>query len=65
MNAAFLKKLGLKKLNDGTSTGLKSLKGKAGKINSYSPVDGKLIGSVSITSKVTMKKSSRLLRKLL
>ena len=51
MNATFLKKLGLKKLNDGTSTGLKSLKGKAGKINSYSPVDGKLIGSVSITSK--------------
>ena len=51
MNATFLKKLGLKKLNDGTSTGLKTLKGKAGKINSYSPVDGKLIGSVTVTSK--------------
>jgi len=52
MNTSFLKKLGLKKLNNGTSTGLKVLKGKAaGKIDSYSPVDGKLIGSVTVTSK--------------
>ena len=51
MNTTFLKKLKLKKNNDGTSTGLKPIKSKSGDIKSYSPVDGKLIGSVSITSK--------------
>lgn len=46
-----LKTLGLAKLNAGTSTGLKSLSSKNSKaIDSYSPVDGKLIGSVTVTT---------------
>jgi len=49
MNTAFLKKLGLKKYNDGTATGIKSTN--SGKyIKSFSPVDGKWIGSVSKTT---------------
>ncbi len=48
---SFLKKLGLKKKNNGTSTGLKSTASSKQYIDSYSPVDGKLIGSVSVTSK--------------
>ncbi len=51
----FLKKLGLKKDNAGTSTGLKS--SDSGKyIESYSPVDGKLIGRVSVTTAKEYKK---------
>ena len=51
----FPKKLGLKKNNAGTSTGLKS--SDSGKyIESYSPVDGKLIGRVSITTEKEYKK---------
>ncbi len=51
----FLKKLGLKKDNDGTSTGLKS--SNSGQyIESYSPVDGKLIGRVSVTTPKEYKK---------
>lgn len=50
MNTSFLKKLGLKKKNDGTFTGLKSTN--SGEyISSYSPVDGSLIGSASVTTK--------------
>jgi aldehyde dehydrogenase (NAD+) len=49
MNTTFLKKLGLYKKNEGTWTGLKNLPSKE-YIHSYSPVDGKLIGSVSVTS---------------
>ena len=46
----FLKKLGLKKNNAGTSTGLESMN--SGKyIKSYSPVDGEFIGSVSKTTR--------------
>jgi len=48
---SFLKKLGLKKKNNGTSTGLKSTASSKKYIDSYSPVDGKLIGRVSVTSK--------------
>jgi aldehyde dehydrogenase (NAD+) len=51
MNTSFLKKLKLKKNNPGTLTGLKSIKSKSGSIESYSPVDGKLIGSVEVTSR--------------
>ncbi|MBK7873476.1 MAG: aldehyde dehydrogenase family protein [Saprospiraceae bacterium] len=48
MNKDFLKELGLQVKNAGTSTGLKS--SDSGKyIDSYSPVDGALIGSVSET----------------
>ena len=51
MNASVLKKLGLKKTNDGTSTGVKIYKGTKDVIKSFSPVDGKLIGSVTTTTK--------------
>ncbi len=51
MKKDFLKKLGLKKHNNGTSTGLKSSASSKEYIESYSPVDGALIGSVSVTSK--------------
>ncbi|RME95437.1 MAG: aldehyde dehydrogenase family protein [Bacteroidetes bacterium] len=50
MDKSFLKKLGLKVNNHGTSTGLKTTT--SGKyIASYSPVDGQLIGKVSKTSR--------------
>ena len=51
MKNTFLKKLGLKKLNDGSSTGQKSFSGSKEYIKSYSPVDGAYIGSVSVTTK--------------
>ncbi len=51
MNTSFLKKLGLVKKNKGTSTGLKSFASSKNYIDSYSPVDGTYIGSVSVTSK--------------
>lgn len=38
--------LGIKKANSGTSTGLKWYKGSGKRIESYSPVDGQLIGTV-------------------
>lgn len=50
MNTSFLRKLGLKKKNEGTSTGLKTIKGTE-YISSYSPVDGAHIGDVSVTTK--------------
>jgi len=50
MNTSFLKKLDLHKKNEGTWTGQKSLKSDT-YIESFSPVDGELIGSVSVTSK--------------
>ncbi len=49
MNNDFLKKLGLKASNAGTSTGLESSKSRKS-IQSHSPVDGALIGSVTVTS---------------
>ena len=51
MKKDFLKKLGLKQKNNGTSTGLKSTASSKRYILSYSPVDGKLIGAVSETSR--------------
>lgn len=50
METSFLKKLGLKKENPGTWTGKKSYESKE-YITSYSPVDGKKIGKVSVTSR--------------
>jgi aldehyde dehydrogenase (NAD+) len=44
-----LNKLGVKEVNDGTSTGSKSY-GSGELIESYSPVDGELIGKVSTTT---------------
>jgi aldehyde dehydrogenase (NAD+) len=43
----FLKTLKIQPNNKGVSTGLSWLKSKGEKINSYSPVDGKLIASVT------------------
>ncbi len=45
-----LKQLGINSSNSGTSTGTKWLKTKGETIESYSPVDGKLIGTVAATS---------------
>ena len=50
MQTDFLKKLGLKKHNNGTSTGLQTLEGHKRFIQSHSPVDGAYIGSVSVTT---------------
>src|SRR5690242_16453311 len=46
----FLQQLNIKEENAGTSTGLKSIDGSGEKIESWSPVDGKFIGSVLATS---------------
>ena len=43
----FLKTLGIGATNNGVSTGLTWLKAKGEKLTSYSPVDGKLIGTVT------------------
>ncbi len=51
MDTTFLKTLGLEAKNAGTSTGQVSLLGSDQYISSYSPVDGKLIGEVSITTR--------------
>ena len=51
MDTSFLKKLGLAKKNKGSSTGLKSFATSKKYIDSYSPVDGAYIGSVSVTTK--------------
>ena len=50
MDKAFLTELGLKEKNAGTWTGLES-SNSGSYIESYSPVDGKLIGSVSVTTR--------------
>lgn len=49
MNTSFLKELNLHQKNEGTWTGQKSLASDTF-IDSYSPVDGALIGSVSMTT---------------
>ncbi len=46
----FLQQLGIKNENPGTSTGSKNIEDTVEKIDSHSPVDGKLIGSVYATS---------------
>ena len=50
-----LKQLGLKDINEGTSTGLNNF-GSGELIESYSPTDGKLIGKVSTTTKADYEK---------
>jgi aldehyde dehydrogenase (NAD+) len=50
MEKDFLRKLGLKAKNPGSWTGLNALKGSARSLQSYSPVDGSLIGAVTITT---------------
>ncbi|WP_396602192.1 aldehyde dehydrogenase family protein [Algibacter sp. R77976] len=49
MDFSFLEKLGVNKTNAGTSTGLNAFNSKT-HISSYSPVEGALIGRVSVTS---------------
>jgi aldehyde dehydrogenase (NAD+) len=46
----FLKTLGLNEVNAGTSTGQKHFGSNSELIESYSPVDGKLIGKVNVTT---------------
>lgn len=46
----FLSKLSLQQDNDGTSTGQDSVHNSEAHLESYSPVDGKLIGRVSVTT---------------
>jgi aldehyde dehydrogenase (NAD+) len=46
-----LDKLGIKKVNEGSSTGSKWIKSSGARIDSYSPVDGKLIASVNVTTR--------------
>lgn len=48
----FLKELGIEALNKGTSTGLNHFgSNSGGTLSSYSPVDGRLIGQVMVTTK--------------
>jgi aldehyde dehydrogenase (NAD+) len=51
-----LSTLGLKKSNPGVSTGTKWFKSTGGQIESFSPVDGKLIGSVNAADENTYRK---------
>ena len=51
MQKDFLRKLGLKAKNPGTWTGQEHLSGSARSLQSHSPVDGELIGSVTITTR--------------
>ncbi len=52
-----LQALGVKKSNPGTSTGLKWLKSSGAYLDSYSPVDGKLIGRVQSTDEKSFEKT--------
>ncbi len=49
----FLKELNIKTVNNGISTGLSWLESKGEKIESYSPVDGKLIAAVATTDRTS------------
>ena len=50
MKTTFLKELGLEKVNPGTWTGTRTVGKSAEYVESFSPVDGKLIGKVSVTN---------------
>ena len=47
----FIQELGIQSQNDGVSTGAKWVKSQGLSLDSFSPVDGKLIASVSTTDK--------------
>ncbi|MCX6352349.1 MAG: aldehyde dehydrogenase family protein [Bacteroidetes bacterium] len=53
MDTSFLQKLKLQTENSGSSTGQQWINSNAGHIESYSPVDGNLIGKVGITDEAT------------
>ena len=55
MDKQFIKDLGLEESNEGTWSGLQQLTSEEF-IDSYSPVDGKFIGKVSVTSKENYEK---------
>src|ERR1041385_3696403 len=55
--AAALQALGVKKSNPGTSTGLKWYKSSGSYLDSYSPVDGKLIGRVQASDAKSFEKA--------
>jgi aldehyde dehydrogenase (NAD+) len=59
MTLDFLKTLHIKPENHGCSTGNYWLESKGGKLDSFSPVDGKLIGSVTATDKENYEKVLR------
>ena len=63
MNTSFLKKLKLKKLNTGTSTGLKDYGSGKEKFDSYSPVDGAFIASVKATTNAEYEKTIKTAQK--
>ena len=52
----FLKTLDIESNNNGVSTGSKWIVSRGEKINSFSPIDGKLIGSVFATDKESYEK---------
>jgi len=52
----FLQHLSLERENEGSSTGSFIIKSKGAMITSYSPVDGKIIGTVSTTDKEVYEK---------
>ena len=52
----FLKALGIKEINNGVSTGSNWLSSKGEQIQSFSPVDGKLIASVTAAGKESYEK---------
>ena len=52
----FLKTLHIQKNNEGVSTGSQWIKSKGEKISSFSPVDGKLIGTVISADKESYEK---------
>ncbi len=51
MQKDFLRKLGLKNKNHGTWTGQEALTGSGRSLQSHSPVDGELIGSVTVSTR--------------
>lgn len=51
-----LSSLGIKEMNPGTSTGAQWIKGGGKQLDSYSPVDGKLIASTNQTTAATFEK---------
>lgn len=56
VSTSFLKKLGIKKQNSGVSTGSKWFAGKGDVLESYSPVDGRLIGKINAASEAEYNK---------
>ncbi len=54
---------GIKEINEGVSTGNRWMRGSAGKLESFSPVDGKLIGTINMAGKDNYEEVVRLAEK--